>query len=437
MSDNSGSKISNFRTRARVDFYMRSNNFLLRLKKFERKGFTFSPAYSQLKSKISSSEIPEKLAKILPFVSRISAFVDDFESFFSLISLHPAFLKAVNSDKLLCIFLNSKNPKLVPLLDKTQTMESYKFLIKEVSLYQLRAIESVRTVMHHAIRSIGRQELQDALSTFFLGDEFYKFYSQKIGKTPQLSLFGKIERDIELKKVFLELYGGSTQVLLQFNCHREVMSFGVKAMKLVQDLRACYKDEKKFVLEIRPIEAKIDLRLKMSSLLLNPFMFVRHSHTRFPGLQLGSVLDYEERSSPSIFSSSKIIITSFEVGLGVEGIIFNKRTSRTERSKPIYLGGPCDEDELIFLHKDGNVPGATKIIEGLFLGGLDLDSMGSEREVKICAGKAGWFWGQLDGELFGRVWRLRNDVTVEEVMREYDESDEEDDEDDFEMILEQ
>ena len=79
---------------------------------------------------------------------------------------------------------------------------------------------------------------------------------------------------------------------------------------------------------------------------------------------------------------------------------------------PIYIGGPVENDSILFIHTLGKiVPGSVKITNGLYFGGefekiIELISKNkiSKNEIRFFSGYAGWNATQLKKEILNKDW---------------------------------
>lgn len=89
---------------------------------------------------------------------------------------------------------------------------------------------------------------------------------------------------------------------------------------------------------------------------------------------------------------------------------------------PVFLGGPVEPDILQFIHQNENVPDATEILPGLYVGGdfsfvreqLKAGTM-DYKKIKFLLGYSGWDDGQLKVELEANTWVVA-DVKAEELL---------------------
>lgn len=117
------------------------------------------------------------------------------------------------------------------------------------------------------------------------------------------------------------------------------------------------------------------------------------------------------------FSRSIILLTEHD-DEGSMGLVLNKPLDVTLDKviqqydvKPYHLtcGGPVSPDKLFFIHTFENIPGAMKIIPGLYFGG-DFDIIRTlidnnlPGKIRFFIGYSGWSPGQLTSEIEQNSW---------------------------------
>lgn len=117
------------------------------------------------------------------------------------------------------------------------------------------------------------------------------------------------------------------------------------------------------------------------------------------------------------------------------GVVLNKPTdyllselvAGVTRKDPVkvYCGGPLSTDRLYCIHSLGPeiIPGATKICEGLYIGGdfgaiVDYVNSGYplDGNIRFYIGYSGWDAGQLDSELADNVWAVTKIKSTQELL---------------------
>ena len=88
----------------------------------------------------------------------------------------------------------------------------------------------------------------------------------------------------------------------------------------------------------------------------------------------------------------------------------------------VSLGGPVSRSNLFFLHTHPSLSGASKVVDGIFLGG-DFEELKSiiadpksEVKYRLFIGYSGWSEGQLNDEIKSRSWfvtKARNDLIMD------------------------
>lgn len=132
----------------------------------------------------------------------------------------------------------------------------------------------------------------------------------------------------------------------------------------------------------------------------------------------GRLLIAEPFAHDIYFSRAIVLMLDTNDG-GYMGLVLNKPIKKCLnhlfakyglQDKPIYCGGPVEEDHLFYLHNISKVDGAVKINEGLYVGG-DLSQIsahlknGDENyDVKFFMGYSGWSSGQLEAEIKEESW---------------------------------
>jgi putative transcriptional regulator len=88
----------------------------------------------------------------------------------------------------------------------------------------------------------------------------------------------------------------------------------------------------------------------------------------------------------------------------------------------ISLGGPVKNSNLYYLHTCRQVPDATQVMEGLYMGGdfdwikqAVLDQRITDLELRFFVGYAGWTSGQLADEIKSKSWFVV-DASMEKIM---------------------
>ena len=122
----------------------------------------------------------------------------------------------------------------------------------------------------------------------------------------------------------------------------------------------------------------------------------------------------------SFFHRSVVLICQHDAE-GAFGLILNRETENKVgqaltanlpeqiKEKPLFLGGPVQQQALSFLHSDQFLPDAN-VMTNLNLGhSLDTlvelgDSFSASQKLKLFAGYAGWSAGQLDNEMTRQDW---------------------------------
>jgi len=102
---------------------------------------------------------------------------------------------------------------------------------------------------------------------------------------------------------------------------------------------------------------------------------------------------------PGIFTESKVIMYDFIRGDSIKGVIYNKKTAGGKRiGGPVGLSRDPSEIEYVYLHNIPNLPGAKKVVNGLYWQDGQLDQLepykeNSNYKVHEYIGYASWFEG--------------------------------------------
>ena len=153
-------------------------------------------------------------------------------------------------------------------------------------------------------------------------------------------------------------------------------------------------------------------------------------------VKAGSLLVSEPFLRESYFNHSVICLIEYG-GKGVTsmGVVLNKPTDYflsdlidgVTRNEPVrvYCGGPVSVDRLYCIHSLGEeiFPGATKICDGLYIGGdfsamIDYVNSGYplDGNIRFFLGYSGWDAGQLDSEIADNVWAVAQIASAPELL---------------------
>lgn len=105
-------------------------------------------------------------------------------------------------------------------------------------------------------------------------------------------------------------------------------------------------------------------------------------------------------------------------------MIINKTTSGIRVGGPVGLRRSQAQCDRIFLHNIPNLPNSKRVIRDVYWhdgpeSELEQYKANPQYQIREYWGFASWFEGQLDGEIQSGGWELRNNVTAEEVFRDY------------------
>ena len=131
------------------------------------------------------------------------------------------------------------------------------------------------------------------------------------------------------------------------------------------------------------------------------------------------------RQDLGMFSLSVVLITEHDDAVGSSGLALNMPTqlyisnlgleekiSNQFGSIPLYVGGPVHKNMLHVLHGRSDVEGGTKILEGVFAGGVESaaelvqQGVADAGEFRLLAGYSGWEPYQLAQEVEQGSWYI-------------------------------
>lgn len=135
-------------------------------------------------------------------------------------------------------------------------------------------------------------------------------------------------------------------------------------------------------------------------------------------LRAGIMLKATDVVSDGIFVNSTILITAYSASDGAVGFIINKRARiayvGNNYNQFANVGGPVG-GLVNIMHDCAELPGCTKIVEGLYLGGL-ANLLPAHALRKTFNGHCGWSSLQLDGEIRAGVWTVCREITPQDVL---------------------
>jgi putative transcriptional regulator len=119
------------------------------------------------------------------------------------------------------------------------------------------------------------------------------------------------------------------------------------------------------------------------------------------------------------FARTVVLLCEHDDEEGSMGLVINRRTEVTlDRAvdgvaeKPeqhLWYGGPVQRDVVLVLHREQDVEGARRVVDGMSLGGEPdriLEMLRGPRcgDVRVFSGYSGWGAGQLRDELESGSW---------------------------------
>ena len=147
--------------------------------------------------------------------------------------------------------------------------------------------------------------------------------------------------------------------------------------------------------------------------------------------QRGKILISQPLLMDGCFRRSVVLITEYSKN-GAVGFILNKWLQIAlddilegfpGGGSQLSIGGPLHANTLHYLHTHDNVPGAIKIVNGIYWGGnidvvrklLSMSIMKPE-DIRFFIGYSAWIAGQLDDELKSDSW-LVGDIRPSQIIR--------------------
>ena len=147
--------------------------------------------------------------------------------------------------------------------------------------------------------------------------------------------------------------------------------------------------------------------------------------------QRGKVLISQPLLSDGCFGRSVILITEYSKD-GAIGFVLNKWLPIAiddliedfpGGESQLSMGGPVQIDTLHYIHTFDNVPGAIKIVNGIYWGGhidvvrkLLAVSIIKPEDIRFFIGYSGWTAGQLEDELKSDSW-LVGDIRPSQIIQ--------------------
>lgn len=137
-------------------------------------------------------------------------------------------------------------------------------------------------------------------------------------------------------------------------------------------------------------------------------------------ISTGKILTSSASIDDPFFDKAVIFITEHNEK-GTTAFVVNKIFERplnaleafsSSPAFPLYHGGPVDNEHLFFIHRRNDlIPGGTKIINGIYLGGdfkqtiIHINNKTiTKQDIKIFLGYCGWDNKELEAELAEGSW---------------------------------
>lgn len=132
------------------------------------------------------------------------------------------------------------------------------------------------------------------------------------------------------------------------------------------------------------------------------------------------------------FNRSVVLLTNHNND-GSIGFILNKPLNFTisdlipeiEKEFKVYNGGPVEQDNLYFIHKNPElIPGSVEITNGIYWGGnfdtviqLIKDDKLNSNDIKFFLGYSGWDFSQLGEELKTNAWIVSENIHKNQIIK--------------------
>lgn len=149
----------------------------------------------------------------------------------------------------------------------------------------------------------------------------------------------------------------------------------------------------------------------------------------------GHLLLAEPMMSDPNFSRTAVLIIEHEADEGQLGLVLNRELDipvdvlldgwLAKDKMNLFNGGPVEIDQLLFLHRLGDViDDCYQVMPGLWTGGNmdqlhDYLASGGETEgvIRIFVGYSGWIKGQLTAEILQNSWGVNTNPDVRDLLR--------------------
>lgn len=373
-------------------------------------GTTLAPAQRRFQT-LFGQRSPEGPIRVLwLLLPHLVPFLESFAELLALLRLHPALLTSAPWDALLRNFLAVNRPELLRSLNPRFPWDSLRHASMVTAALLTKQRRRISFWLERAERHRRRASYPAAHETLLTHCRPLAVLPRKLRVSALLAEFVPRAVKRSFAAARLRVYALLSFTALCCKDPAEVLSFGARAVEAYYEFNALCPHDDAPARRQRTLYLKVLHQMRVARALLDPIRLFHFSAEPFPGLRLGSVLEAAAVGG-DYFRQAKVIIVVLQPGEGVEGLVYNKRAG------DVFLGGPCDRSSVLSLHNAAEVTDAREVLPGLFLGGEWQARTGEEGFLaRHYRGRAGWFWGQLDGELFDGSWRLRNDVSAAEIL---------------------
>jgi hypothetical protein len=144
----------------------------------------------------------------------------------------------------------------------------------------------------------------------------------------------------------------------------------LRGMRTLKRLKILIDDDVQYKKDFTSLKEKLEYRMLEARKHQEFFhSFVHHSDEPEEGLGLGSMIHHVDDGwgRPGIFTESKVIMYDFIRGDSIKGVIYNKKIASGKRlGGPVGLSRDPTECEFVYLHNIPNLPGAKRVVNGLF-----------------------------------------------------------------------
>jgi putative AlgH/UPF0301 family transcriptional regulator len=359
---------------------------------------------------------PDHTKKLLPLVSRVAGFLGDTREFLKLRSVNSKVHEVLSNSFVWSGILRNIDPQLALEVNLDFVEES---LVKSIELIDEYVRQALRDFdkFHSTAKSLMLEGNYDRSIKYFLQPILIIKDLESLEQNNSIfrNFLPKVSRYAIFKTAFLH-YLDTAATYLALENPSQTINFANECLKYYSKLKELLKDSPEFRHDFKAKFRKAKRIMREGISLINHLNIIRYSTDEYPGLRTGSVLVATSEIGDDLFASSRVLITRFERNIICEGIILNKEMDG-EEAGALRIGGPCDMEQLFYLHDNPNVRGAIMVQNGLYFGGEIEDMSNNDGHVvRHYLGYCSWMPGQLEGELFHNDWQLRNDLSAVDIL---------------------